>query len=408
MALARIPSAGAPTFAAFVSDPATREAVRLAAIQLGWPAADIREGNADTARGGFGAADVLLLDLEGCTDPLGCMDALADVCEAHTRVCAIGVANDVGLYRALRQMGVTDYLVKPVTAAALAEVLDGPERSPPPAPPPAVAGRARTIAVIGARGGAGATSVAVSLAAGLARQCGRTTVLLDLDLHFGAATLSLDLEGGRGLRELLSAPDRVDSLLIGAAAVQESERLAVLGGEESLESRLEVDGAGLPVLLEVLAGSVEAIVMDVPRRIDGLTRAALLGADVVCVVTDLSLVGMRDTHRLVQLIRSLPESGEILLVGNRVGGVPGEALKTDFEIGSGVSLDFSLPFDAKAAAAAAGQGKALADCAQPGPLVAEFGRLIARVAGGDDAVDQKPVQNSLINRLRRTLGHVRS
>lgn len=372
----------AAEFLAFVADDLTRESVRQAAIQLGWPLTGVRSGGLAEAcewLQGRPAPPVLLVDVSGCEDVLASMDALADVCEPHTRVLVVGAVNDIGLYRALIGLGVVDYLVKPLAGATLAEALrrsDGEERRGGPAARPCL-----TAAVLGARGGVGATSLAVSLAWGLANEHQRPTVLLDLDLQFGAAAMSLDVEPGRGLRELLLHPERLDSLLIGSAVSQVDDRLRLLGAEEALDDDLRLDGRGVEPLLGALTESGQGVVIDAPRRLDPMARTALSQAGVVILVTDLSLTGMRDTQRLLELLGRLRGEGEVLLIGNRIGGVAGEVPRAEFERGVGRKLDFAIPHDAKAATAAAEQGKAVLDAGRQSPAAAEIRRLLLRLTG---------------------------
>jgi pilus assembly protein CpaE len=393
-------SDGAPDFLALVADDVTRETVRQVAGQFGWSQSRVREGGVAAAVAQLRAAGlaprVLLVDVSGSGEVLADMDRLADVCEPHTQVVALGVTNDVALYRELIRMGVSDYLVKPVSADALGEALrraDRTERSVVPATK-----TARVLAFVGARGGVGTTGLAVSLGWGLAHEQQLRTVLLDLDLQFGSIALSLDLEPGRGLREILSNPERIDSLLIGSATTQPSERLRILGAEESLDGDIEVGTDALAALTGALAETTDAMVVDVPRRLDTLGREALARADVVCLVTDLTLPAMRDTQRLLTLLRKTRGDGEVLIVGNRVGGVAGEVPQAEFERAVGAKLDFAVPFDAKAATAAAEQGRPLLAAARPGPLAAELRRLATYLAGGGGDVVQ-PEKPAWLKRL---------
>jgi pilus assembly protein CpaE len=384
------PSVARPgQFMAAIIDEVTRETVRSVATQLGWKNVNIREGGAESALLHIQAGEVpsfLLVDIGDSGDPAGAMAAIAKQCNGNARIVAIGLVNDVGLYRRLMEMGVSDYLVKPVSGAALSNAIQnashgmarGEQREP------VRAKTARIVAMIGARGGVGATTLAASAAWTMAQEKKLRVVLLDLDLHFGSLALSLDIEPGRGLREILSNPDRVDSLLIGAAMNTVNERLRVLGAEEPLEDDLHGGPEGLTALFADLASSTDCIVIDVPRALNDIGRHVLGVADTVGIVTDMSLAGMRDTLRLLSMIKTMRSQTDIAVIANRVGGIAGEIGRADFERGIGEKIAFSIPFDMKAAIAAAEQAKPLSDVVRVAKTAAELRALAGGLSGQPD------------------------
>ena len=153
--------------------------------------------------------------------PFDDINALAEVCEpGNNRYRRGGTVNDVRLYRDLVASGIHDYLLKPFTVDQLRDtsrtstmILSGP-RGEAQADKPHV-----MSAVIGVRGGVGASTIATSLAWLLGEKAGRSTALLDLDDHFGTGALALDLEPGRGLTDAIENPSRIDGLFIERAMV---------------------------------------------------------------------------------------------------------------------------------------------------------------------------------------------
>jgi pilus assembly protein CpaE len=387
-------------FMAWLDDDNSLDAVRQGARLAGLPDGAVQRGDVSASLAFLetnSAPRSIVVDV-GSAEIIESMNRLADACEPGTRVVALGSANDVEIYRQLLDLGVTDYLVKPAAPEAIARALNR-------APAADAAGPAKqrkpftTLAVIGTRGGCGSTSTALSIAWAAAHRHGLRTLLLDLDLQFGSAAMSLDLEPSRGLREILSNPDRIDSLLVRSALTRESERLGILSAEEPLETPLDLHGEGLKALLKWVEEEHDLVVIDVSRRMDAMGRTALELSDTVCVVTDLSLAGMRDTKRILKLMAERRPDGRTVLVANRVGGVAGEVPRAEFERAGEARIDFSLPYDARAASASADEGKALAAVAEPA-LAAEF----ARVLGSLVTVENPPEQRAARSWLQRLVG----
>jgi pilus assembly protein CpaE len=390
-------TASAPTLVAAVIDEVTRETVRNVASHVGWTAPVVREGGVSAAAAyvkATGAPDFLVVDVGDSEDPVADLEALLKLCEQPTPVVAIGLLNDVRLYRRLRDIGVTDYLVKPVSVDVLTGALQIPTEAPA-APERTESKSTPLIAFVGARGGVGATTLAVSVAWAIAQQKVKVA-FLDLDLHFGSAALSLDLEPSRGLRELLSHPDRIDSLLIDAAASQVGDRLKLLSAEEPLEDSIHIGPDGLVEIVNQLRGMAGKVVADVPRSLGPLTRQTMACAEVIGVVTDLSLAGMRDTQRILAMIAGAHTESKAVIIANRVGGVAGEVAVGDFERGIGAKIDHSIPFDRPAAIAAAEGAKPLIEVARNPKTVSALRSLALSFSGGGD---EPPPAPSLFKRV---------
>lgn len=372
-------------FAAFVADDGSREAVVQATAELGITNPAVTTGNvAEAIRRLNNAAtpQLLVVDLSGSPDPMADIGALADVCDEGTRVLAIGDVNDIALYRALVGFGVHDYLVKPLDPASLAASLgrakDGPQAAAEPAAPTV----GRIVAVVGARGGVGATTIAVNVAWMLAQEQKKRVALVDLDLFFGSCGLTLDLEMGRGFREALENPSRIDGLFIERAMIRATENLFVLSAEEALDYAIAFDPSAIELLLEHLRRDFEAVVVDLPR-FGARTQTAIMTAPCsIVLVSEPSLAGMRDTQRLVKLFTSLAAKAELSVVLNRVGANRGAELAlADFEAGAETKASIVVPFEPKILAATAGTGKPLAKVANGAKSTAALRALTARAGG---------------------------
>src|SRR3954470_18657001 len=123
--------------------------------------------------------NVIILETEGRSDILSGLDQLATVCDPGTRVVVIGRINDVTLYRELVRRGVSDYVIAPVgpidVVRSICNLFSAPEAK----------SVGRIIAVVGAKGGVGASTVAHNVAFAIARDLAMDSVVADLDLAFG-------------------------------------------------------------------------------------------------------------------------------------------------------------------------------------------------------------------------------
>ncbi|MEM7041530.1 MAG: AAA family ATPase [Pseudomonadota bacterium] len=319
-----------------------------------------------------------MVDITGSDLPLSDIDSLADVCEPGVSVIAIGERNDCGLFRDLLHHGVTDYLVKPVSPAllqrAVSHISEDSDQSK------ANNKLGKLVAVMGASGGVGATTVATSLSWIIAQQRRRRVALLDLDLQYGTVALSLDIEPSHGLREALESADRIDSLFMDRMMTQHSDRLFVMSAEESPDETLLLDFAAIELLLNELRNKFHYVVVDLPRSASPNTLQVLEQATDLILVSDFSLAGMRDTMRTVGFLPTLNASCGTVIVASRAGEHKnGEMPKSEFEKGIGRKVDFVLPFDAKTVAAATNFGQPVA--AGKGPVAKGLGDIADRLCG---------------------------
>lgn len=365
---------------AFAADAATRDALMRVFLERRLPGTLVVDGGIGAALHQVGpenAPPLLIVDVTDAAEPVADIAALAAATGADTRIIAIGAANDIRLYRDLIAAGAIDYLTKPLDAAALNQAIEQAGKA---AEAPAGERRAdRLIAVIGTRGGVGATTIAVNTAWLLAETHRQRVALVDFDLNFGTVALSLDLEPSRGLREALERPNRIDSLFLDRSLVRAGERLMVLGGEEPLQDGFVVDPSAPGILLDELRQKFDCIVADLPRGNGVLQNEVLTAASHVVVVCQLSLAGMRDAIRVQSLVAERAPQASVLHIGAGAGGT-GLAVD-EFERGFGHKLKLIVPSDLKAVSAAINAGKTLAETAAGSKPAKSLHQLADELAG---------------------------
>ncbi|HVJ01300.1 MAG TPA: pilus assembly protein CpaE [Sphingomonas sp.] len=380
-------------FIAFVCDETTAEVLRPIAVELGWSPEKVNKGglrNAVQTLSVSASPNILFVDLSESGDPLNDINALAEVCEPGTIVIASGQVNDVRLYRDLVASGIHDYLLKPLNPDALRDAF-GQAQAALAAPKLAEADSDRphcSVAVIGTRGGCGASTIATSLAWMLSEKHTRSTALLDLDVHFGTGALALDLEPGRGLTDAIENPSRIDGLFIERAMVKASERLAVLSAEAPINSPILSDGAAFYQLQEEMRSAFECTVVDLTRAMLVNHPHLIADVQVAVLVTELTLAAARDAIRLLSWFKSNAPQTQVIIIANKVHQPAMlEISRKDFEGSIERKIDIVIPFEPRLAAQAAKLGKPLAEAGKNAKSLAPFLDLARRITAITDSGD---------------------
>ncbi|MCS6854951.1 MAG: AAA family ATPase [Elioraea sp.] len=381
-----------PLLVAYVTDAESEGTLRAAMAELG-PDLTIHRGgisyaNRDLAR--KPTPQVLIVDVSGVANPILALDELANVCEPDVKVLVIGEQTDLGFYREItRGLGVVEYLEKPLTRDAVVRLFL-----------PVVQGRTafpheitggRVVAVVGAHGGVGTTTVAVNLAVLLAEHTRGYVALVDLNLQTGAAATMLGVKPSAGLRVALEQPDRVDALFLDRTAVPVSDRLRLIAAEEPFEEAPRPTATGVARLMALLRRRFNWIVVDMPTAADAALLAVYSVAQTRILVLTPDIVAVRDTARLRTMLTALAGNDRALTVLNRSGVRGGLPVKM-VEKGLGTQIDFRLPEVDKEVLAALNLG--VPACARSKPLRQAMLALTREVSGARVAM-----QGGLLRRL---------
>ena len=394
-------------FAAFLCDEPSLDVLRPIVIEMGWQPEKCNKGglrNAVQSLSITASPNILMVDLSESGDPLNDINALAEVCEPGTVVIAVGQVNDVRLYRDLIASGIHDYLLKPLSPAQVRDSLAQAQAvfAQPKHADTNATKQHVTAAVIGTRGGVGASTLATSLAYLFSTENRLPTALLDLDIHFGTGALSLDLEPGRGLTDAIENPSRIDGLFIERAMIRANDNLAILSAEAPINSPLMTDGAAFVQLEEEFRQAFEMTVIDMPRSMLINFPQLLADVNVVVMVTEHTLASARDSIRLLSWLKSNASHAKVIVVANKVQTGVAEISKADFEASIESAVDVSIPYDIKAASNAAKLGQTFSEANRSSKASAAIGEVADMVLGandGDAAEPRRQTKTSLLGKF---------
>jgi pilus assembly protein CpaE len=397
---------------AFVGDAVAQARVSADLFGMTMGKANVRDGSIDAALAVSEwprDLDLLVVDLANAADPVADAAALKSAVPGNCIVIGVGRINDIALYRDLIAVGFSDYLALPlgegVMTRAVERALEVRDRGG--HMPGATAARdakPRTLSVIGARGGVGATTLAVAIASMLGNRLEEEVLLVDFDLHYGSLMLALDLEAIDALREALDQPDRIDALFIQQVVQKKSDRLFAMGAEEAPTAGFQARPHAASDFLRSVHRRFRWVVADVPRGDPVIQRQAIEASTDVLLVTDLSLPGVRDSLRLQQLVHDVAPGARMHLATSGVIDPRRSAVKiADVERTLKRKIDCQVPADQPAALAALNFGKPLPEASPSSPIVKALRPLVASLDQPAESAETATSPGGMLLRFSRAL-----
>jgi len=265
----------------------------------------------------------LVADISGVDDPFGELERLAGVCPPDVKVALIGENREITFYRELMELGLTEYLPRPLTRDMVLDQLR-PKLLGDVASGPTDRG-GHVVSICGAQGGAGATSIAINLALQLAETTKAKVALLDLHLQGGETAVMLGVRPGPGLRIALENPVRADTLFLERAAIDVNERVSLISADEELDAELNITEAGVRHVLGLLRQRFNYIVVDVPVPFPPSLHPVISLSRHVLVLLEAEVTGLRNAHALRAAVTNIAGKDRVFTLlnrANRAGGLP--------------------------------------------------------------------------------------
>ena len=322
--------------------------------------------------------NVILIESDSRGDDLlRGLDSLAEVCDSGTRVIVIGRHNDVVLYRELLRRGVSDYLILPAGALDVVRAICGLFSAPDAKPV------GRVIAVLGAKGGVGASTVAHNIAWSIARDLQLDTVVGDLDLAFGTAGLDFNQDPPQGVADAVFSPDRIDSAFIDRLLSKCTDHLSLLAAPATLDRLYDFAAEAFDPIYDALRAGIPCTVLDVPHQWTGWTRRSVIAADDILIVAGPDLANLRNTKNLLDLLRAArPHDHPPFYCLNQVGVPKRPEIKAaDFAKALDAEPVATIPFEPHIFGTAANNGQMIAELSSSHRVAESFRQLAQLLTG---------------------------
>lgn len=328
---------------------------------------------------------------------------LAEVCSENTDAVIIGPNNDVHLYRSLVEMGVKDYLVRPVSEEDMAKVIARTLIDK-----KGISG-SRLVAVIGSKGGVGTTSVAQILAWNIAESLKQKTMLMDVAGSAGSIGIAHGLEPSTTLMETIRLSDTGTDDDMDRIYQSVSEHLFALvcGGDPILIEPCEPDN--IETLVNCVMQKFPVVIVDVSQAPRSVQKRLLERAARIVIVTTPMLSALRNARTLLNEIRTLKSHlKETDLVVNMRGmaspeEVPAREIKE--ALGMDIEPSATLPYVPKIFSASEASGKSVGQNKDAENIT----KVLMPIAVKTSVVKSKDIKDknekdTLMSFIKKTLG----
>src|ERR1700675_134289 len=321
--------------------------------------------------------NVIILETEGRSDILSGLDELATVCDPGTRVVVIGSDDDVAPYRELVRRGVSDYVIGPVDALDVVRSICGLFSAS-----EAVA-VGRIIPIVGAKGGVGASTVAHNVAWAIARDLALDSVVIDLDLAFGTASLDYNKDPLQSIANAVFSAERPDTAFIDRLLAKCTDNLSLLSAPATLDQASDFGADAFDSIFDTLRMTTPCIVLDVPHQWTAWTRRALIGADEILIVAEPDLANMRNTKNMMTMLKaSRPNDRPPLYCLNQVGMAKRPEIEARAFAKTIESQPIAaIPFDSRMFGTAANNGQMIAEISARHRTTKMFLQMAQRMTG---------------------------
>ncbi len=333
--------------AVYSKDPNTLEVARALLEDWRFARVDLltEEGDVQDAAVAYrdmASPDLIIVQTDNIEESLTQqLDALASCCDEGTSAIVIGPVNDVYLYRQLIEMGVSDYLVRPVEPSVLADVIAKTliERKG--------MTQSRLVAFMGAKGGVGTSSLVRGAAYGASELMGQKTILLDASGGWSVMSVGMGFEPSTTLCEAARATTNQDDDSLKRMLYKENERFHVLasGGDVLMES--PVTAEQMEELVNTLMITYPVVFVDLSHASAELMKTVVTRAHEIVIVSTRSLPSLRLARTLLQEIKDVRggEEGNIEVIINMQGiDSQSEASNADIEQALDLSVSSYIPF----------------------------------------------------------------
>ncbi|EGA65466.1 AAA family ATPase [Vibrio brasiliensis] len=258
------------------------------------------------------------------------------------QIVAIGDNPEIAFYRSMVAAGACEYVLNPIDSNAFATTEFAVSK--------ADASQGKVISVVGAKGGAGASTIAANLARELVTR-GESVTVTDMDFATGDLDLQFDVQGNTALVEMLQYPERLEPVVYERSGIKVADNLMLFTGYLPLDSApFWPEKSALDHFRRFTLKHSDTLVLDLPSfsMRDQIGFSSLAQADVRILVVEPTLASIRNTGQILAALESTAtvRDGKLnLIVVNHTKSDKASLINcNDVQRALGVTVDVAIPY----------------------------------------------------------------
>jgi len=227
-------------------------------------------------------------------------------------------------------------------------------------------------------------------------------VVADFDVPFGTAGLNFNQDPPQGIAEALSAPDRLDAVMLDRLLTKCSEHLSLFASAGSLDRQIDVEQKSVEKIIDTLKQSTPSVIIDLPHLWSPWVKHTLETADEIIITAMPDLANLRNAKSIIDLLRSSRRNDvQPRLIINQVGTPKRpEISPEDFAKSLDLTPTLVLPFEPQVFGQAANNGQMINEL-RSNTKIAEGFQHLAQIITNRASVEE--AKSSLLGPLLKKL-----
>jgi pilus assembly protein CpaE len=302
----------------FVNDPVSAQIINNVIRSQGLAYSEVFQGKPSDAvefLKNNRTPKTLIIDISDSELPLGDVSKIKDFSTPNVGIIIVGSRNDVGLFRNLMEIGVSDYLIKPLNSSLLVHAIEGANTSV----KKYIKKTGKMVQFISSVGGAGATTAVANVAWILANRHFKRTLVMDTDFCYGTVHLMLDIKTENAYLDILESPDKIDDYFVETILRRCDQRLYYLGGLVDLLRGANIEVPAFEALMDTVKQQFNYLLVDSQREFSNANKVCMNKSDSFVIMVEMSVASAQNTMRILEMLHATQSDKKVVVVSNKIG-----------------------------------------------------------------------------------------